>query len=341
MLHSQPLFSALISAWILFTGDPPPEIGAPPPLSGSCSLFSGGGYMGIHRAFKDEDLESLIYLTKAPCSFFSGALLEGIHGVCEDEALTSFLQPTGADCHGSAEATARIVNLTPMLSKIEIFDPPFLAHPPPQAFLPPSSTIASVTTGLVLGNSIILDDKPKIFKFIDSPAGVSSPAQCQKIKLLPWSSPPSNPILVMDPSSHFAFCSNTTPSFNDNFSTMFCLKWYVISGSSFVTFMHLWSDRLNFRLFIVKYTGSSAGNSSDFADMGFKVLSTYRHISNSTSAVVEYCQLTGVSLNSPLSFMEINFKSSTTSTALTASRALCLVRTLLIAKELEIRFKTI
>ncbi|CAA7054989.1 unnamed protein product [Microthlaspi erraticum] len=92
-------------------------------------------------------------------------------------------------------------------------------------------------------------------------------------------------------------------------------------------------------LFTVASTGSSAGLSSDYFDLGSRVLLTCWRISNPTSAVQEYHQFTGVPLNLPLSIMEIDSKRST---ALTASpQAIYLVHSLSIANELEIVFKTI
>ncbi|CAA7054366.1 unnamed protein product [Microthlaspi erraticum] len=113
----------------------------------------------------------------------------------------------------------------------------------------------------------------------------------------------------------------------------------IISRSSSTLFMLLCSGRHVFMLFTVTSTGLSAGLSSDYSDLGSKVLLTCWRISNPTSVVQEYHQSTGVPLNLPLSIMEIDSKRLT---ALTASpRAIHLVHPLSIANELEIVFKTI
>ncbi|CAA7040551.1 unnamed protein product [Microthlaspi erraticum] len=112
-----------------------------------------------------------------------------------------------------------------------------------------------------------------------------------------------------------------------------------ISRSSFTLFMRLGSGRHVFMLFIVTSTGLFVGLSSDYSDLGSRVLLTCWCISNPTSAVQEYCQFTGVPLNLPLSIMEIDSKRSTALT--TTPRAIHLVHSLSIANELEIVFETI
>ncbi|VVB04388.1 unnamed protein product [Arabis nemorensis] len=74
-----------------------------------------------------------------------------------------------------------------------------------------------------------------------------------------------------------------------------------------------------------------------FADLGFEVLPTYRRIFDLAATVLEYCQLTGISLNSPLYFTENVFKRS----AFTALRVISVVCSPLMAEELQITFKTI
>ncbi|CAA7034727.1 unnamed protein product [Microthlaspi erraticum] len=164
-------------------------------------------------------------------------------------------------------------------------NPPLLFHP-----LPPSSIVVSITTGLVIGYGTLSDNKLKRSHFIDSP-GFPSLALYQKINLPSGSSPPSNPIHVMDPSLRFGHCSNTTPSFNDIFSTvLFCFEpcsptttlslANVQPPSAEVGFRH------SFSMSIVKSTGSCAGISY----LGLGGLSTYWRLSTPTSAVVDNCQ---------------------------------------------------
>ncbi|CAA7030273.1 unnamed protein product [Microthlaspi erraticum] len=122
-----------------------------------------------------------------------------------------------------------------------------LFHP-----LPPSSTVASATTGLILGYGTPTppDDKPKSSHFIDSPARVSSVAQHQKIKLPSCSSPPNNPIGGMYPNSRFGFCSNTTPTFNGILSIVFCFESYSPGLNPLATQHHLPLKRRHFHDFV-------------------------------------------------------------------------------------------
>jgi hypothetical protein len=52
------------------------------------------------------------------------------------------------------------------------------------------------------------------------------------------------------------------------------------------------------------------GLSTDYVDLDSGVLPTYRCISESTSPALEYCQLTGISLNSLPSVLEKAFQRS-------------------------------
>jgi hypothetical protein len=134
----------------------------------------------------------------------------------------------------------------------------------------------------------------------------------------------------MDPSLRFGHCSNTTPSFNDIFSTvLFCFEpcsptttlslANVQPPSAEVGFRH------SFSMSIVKSTGSCAGISY----LGLGGLSTYWRLSTPTSAVVDNCQ--PFDSKRSLAFISLNG----------ASRAICPVPLLLTASELEIVFKTI
>jgi len=135
------------------------------------------------------------------------------------------------------------------------------------------------------------------------------------------------------------YCQLTGVSSNSLISSLENVsKRSIISRSSFTVFLRLCSGRHVFMQFNATSTGSSAGFSSDYSDLVSRVFPTYRHISKPTSAVLEYRQLTGQSLNLPFFFVKINPQRST---VITTSRAISLVHSLSIAKELPIVFQTI
>ncbi|CAA7038908.1 unnamed protein product [Microthlaspi erraticum] len=154
--------------------------------------------------------------------------------------------------------------------------------------------------------------------------------------------PPPSPFTVVLPLAKLIHLSDVFPGGDlqqCNLQALLNLwAWSIISRSSFTVFMCLCSGHVLMR-FIVTFTGSSsAGLSSDFADLVSRVQPTYRHISKLTSTVLEYCQPTGASLNSHLFLMEIDSKRSI---VLTTSRAIPLVHLFSTVQELRIVFKTI
>ncbi|CAA7054832.1 unnamed protein product [Microthlaspi erraticum] len=140
---------------------------------------------------------------------------------------------------------------------------------------------------------------------------------------------PQHPFTAVLPWAKFVHFSDVLPGVELQHCN---LRAPLISRSSFTVFLRLCSGRHVIMQFNVSSTGPSAGFSSVLTDLGSGIL-LIRRISKLFFAVLEYYQLTGVSLNSLLSFMEIDSKRST--------RAIRLVRLLSTAKELEIVFKTI